>query len=139
MTLLSNDDFFRTVYDKVTTLIIHALLLPNDSSVIFIVQMALRATDHYWNLAELYLLCFVLLDELTGLVTILVPFSLFNVDVNLGVNLVSHVSNSRLMREVGVDFTRPWVLHHRLGAGIDLSKHYLIADVVVLGVDSPSW
>jgi hypothetical protein len=101
--------------------------------------MALGTTDHDWDLTKLNSLGLVLLDELASLVTILVPFSLLDVDIDLGVNLVSHVPDSRLMREVGVDITSPRVFHHGLGPSIDLPKHYLVADVVILGVDSPSW
>ena len=42
------------------------------------------------------------------------------------------------MREIGVDITSPWVLHHGLGSGIDLTKNHLVAHVVVLRVHSSS-
>jgi len=41
LTLLSNDDFFGTVNDKVAALIVHALFVSDDLLVVAITQMAL--------------------------------------------------------------------------------------------------
>lgn len=116
-------------------MVVHALLLSNDSSIVFVVQVALGATDHDWDLAELNGLGGISLEKLGGLVAVFGPLSLLDVDINLGVDLISHVSDPSLMGKVWVDFTSPGVFHHGLGPGINLPKHYLVADVVVLRAD----
>ena len=132
MSLLGNDNLFRTVYNEVATLVIHALLLPDDSFIVLIIKMALGTTDHDGNLAEFNLLGLVLFDELPR--DIPVSLALLNVHVNLGVNLVRHVPDPGLVREVGIHLARLRVLHHGLAPRVNLTKHYLVADVVVLVV-----
>jgi hypothetical protein len=51
---LGHDDFLRSIDYEVATLIIHALLVPNDELIIhyfiiFAAQVALAAPYHHWN------------------------------------------------------------------------------------------
>lgn len=131
MTLLSDDDLFRTIDNEVATLVVHALLLSDDSFIILVVEMALGTPDHDGYLAELNLLRFVQLNDLTG--GIANSLTLLDVDINLGVDLVSHVSDSCLMGEVRVHGIGLGVFHHGLAAGVNLAEHYLIANVAIFG------
>jgi hypothetical protein len=60
-------------------LIVHALLLPDDSFVILVIEMALGAPDHNRDLAKFDLLGLVLLDEVSGDVALSLPL----LDVNV--------------------------------------------------------
>jgi hypothetical protein len=130
LTLLSDDYLLGTIDNEVSTLIIHALFLPNDSFVVLVIEMALGASYHDGDLAELDLLGLVLLNDLSGEVAVSLTF--LDVDIHLGVDLVCHVPDSCFMGEVRVHGIGLGVFHHGLAAGVDLAEYNLVADVVIL-------
>jgi hypothetical protein len=77
LTLLSDDDLLGTIDNEVSTLIIHALFLSNDSFVVLVIEMALGASDHDRYLAEFDLLRFILLNDLSGDVADSLRFSMW--------------------------------------------------------------
>ena len=97
--------------------------------------MALRAPDHYRDLTKFNLFYIKLFNQLPRLI-LTIPFSLLDVHIDFTVNLVSHVSDPCLVREVRIHGIRGvlhfWVFHHRLAASINLTKYYLVANIVVL-------
>ena len=51
LSLLGYDDLLRAVDNKVASLVIHAFLLPQDSFIVFIREMALGTSNHDRDLA----------------------------------------------------------------------------------------
>ena len=99
LSLLGYDDLLRAVDNKVASLVIHAFLLPQDSFIVFIREMALGTSNHDRYLAELDLLLLVFLDNEFILS---ISVTLFNVDIDLAVDLVRHVPDPGLMGKVWV-------------------------------------
>ena len=129
LSLLSDDNFLRPINNEVTALIVHALFLLHDSKVVLIREMALRASNHDRDLAQLnLLLCEVVSLELV----VLIPVRLLDMDVNLTVDLVSHVPDSSLMRKVRVLALHPWVNHHWLASSVNLTKDDLVLDIFLV-------
>jgi len=130
---LGDNDFLRAINDEVTTLIIHALSVADDLLIVGVAQMTLAGTYHNRDFTQLNLACLILFDEISGTLTNSSPF--LNVDIDLGIDLVGEVSDSRFVWKVGVHL-QVFVDHHGLGCSINLSKHYLIANIVFLFFDS---
>jgi len=130
--LLRNNDLFRTIYNEVTALIIHALLLLHDSKVVLVREMALRTPDHNRDFAKLNLL---LLVQLNLEFIIFVPVPLLDMHIDFAINLVGHIPDPRLMGEVGVlpqlHIGLLGVSHHGLAAGVNLTKNNLVLDVLL--------
>ena len=98
--------------------------------------MALRTPDHDWNLAQLDLLSLELIKELTRLV-LAVSLSLFNMDVDLAIDLICHVPDSCFMGEVRIHsifvvISHFRIFHHGFGIGVNLTEFNHVADLVVL-------
>lgn len=97
---LGNNNLFGTIDDKIASLVIHALLVSHDALLVAVVQVALRAANHDWYFAQLNALGRVLDQAFFGLVTLASAF--LDVNIHLGVDLVSKVADSRLVREIRV-------------------------------------
>jgi hypothetical protein len=148
--LLCNDDLLRAINNEVTALIIHTLFLLHDSKVVFIREMALRTSYHHRDFAKFDLLHLI---RLNFEFVIFVPVTLLNMDINFAVNLVRHIPDPCLMREVWV-FSQLRiglfrVSHHWLTTSVNLTKHdrifnillrvlFDVADIVVLLLHSDS-
>jgi hypothetical protein len=96
--------------------------------------MALRAPDHNRYLAKLDLFCLILLNKRGGSVADSLP--LLDVHIDLGVNLVSHVPDPGLMREIRIHLSSLGVFHHGFRASVNLAKNHLVTNVVVVVIRS---
>lgn len=126
LSLLSNDDLLRAVDNEIASLVIHAFLLPQDSLVVFIREMALGTSNHDRDLAKLDLLLLVFLDNKF---VFSISVTLLNVDVDLAVDLVGHVPDPGLMGKVWVPGVQLKVHHHGLAARVDLAKDDPVLDI----------
>jgi hypothetical protein len=115
-------------------LIVHTLSVSQNSLVVAIFEVALTTPDHNRYLSQLNLARCKSFDQSSFSSTNTLSF--LDVHIDFGVDLVSKVSDSRLVRKVGVNNVVVPIAHHGLVAGVNLTKLDDIADILVLFFDA---
>jgi hypothetical protein len=95
--------------------------------------VALRTADHHRDFAQFNSFSGVSLKQISDSVAL--TLSLFNMDIDFGVDLVSQVPDSRLVGEVRIRLLIFQIFENGLGSSVNLSKHHLVANVSLIDID----
>ena len=111
LSLLGDDDFFRPIDYKISTLIIKTFFISHYLLLIAIMQMTLFRMYHYRYFTQIYFFCLIFLNQV-GICSswfISIPFSLFNMEINLAFNLICEISDSCLVWIIRIKISSSFV------------------------------